>query len=75
MTIGVYDNVVPLIEENAKMYGITLEEAANFMLRFSVMHHPILFERDTLMLSRTGERVYDDAAYQRFSIEEHDRTK
>lgn len=58
MTISLHEDVVAILSEQATDLGVTLEEAANFLIRFGTCHKPLVVEREMLILDANGKRVY-----------------
>ena len=59
MTISLHEDVVAILKEQATDLGVTLEEAANFLIRFGTFHKPLVVERERLILDAEGKRVYE----------------
>jgi hypothetical protein len=63
MTITIHDDVVPILLEEAEASSITIEEAANFLLRFAATHKPELAVREAFTKSSDGKALFD---YEKF---------
>ena len=61
MTITLHEDVIGILRDQAADLGVTLDEAANFLIRFGTFHKPLVVEREMLILDVNGERIYDYA--------------
>lgn len=58
MTVTLHPDVVTTVEETAEEYGITPDQAANFLMRFATMDKPGPALSEMLILNSDGERCY-----------------
>jgi hypothetical protein len=58
MTIALHEDTRAIAEQTAEEYGITLEQATNFLIRFSTMEKPGPAIREMLILDANGSRCY-----------------
>ena len=58
MLVTLHKDVIAIVEETAEEYGITPEQAANFLLRFATFEKPGPALSEMLILDETGRRCY-----------------
>ncbi len=58
MTVTLHEDVVAIVAETADEYGISPDQAANFLIRFATMDKPGPAVSEMLILDADGDRCY-----------------
>jgi hypothetical protein len=62
-TITLHQDTVAIVTEEAEAFGVTFDEAANFLIRFGIPHKPMMCERDELLLDSEGQSLHKGRSY------------